>query len=201
MPEQLHPTAERLIATVSQMLDGENPHSIIVDDVLAASGVSRSGVYHHFGDYAGLIEASLLRRFSINVDLDTTAIWQVTRESTTFDEYWQRIRALSAMTQLPERAPIRAERARILSLAATNERLRKQLAQEQERLTTEMGEAIKHAQICGWVTPDLDPNAIAVLLQAYSLGRIVDDITTHHVSNDAWVGVIDAVLSTLQTRQ
>lgn len=201
MPEQLHPTAERLIATVSQMLDGENPHSIIVDDVLAASGVSRSGVYHHFGDYPGLIEATLLRRFAINVDADTAAIWQVTRESSTFEEYWQRIRALSAMTQLPERAPIRAERARILSLAATNERLRTQLAREQERLTTEMGEAIKHAQICGWVTPDLDSYAIAVLLQAYSLGRIVDDITTHHVSNDAWVGVIDAVLSTLQTRQ
>lgn len=201
MLERLHPTAERLITTVSEMLDGDDPQNIIVDEVLTKSGVSRSAVYHHFGDYAGLIEATLLRRFSTNIAVDTAAIWQVTRESATFDEYWGRIRTLSALTQLPERAPMRAERARILSLAVTNQRLREKLAVEQERLTAEMGKAIHEAQIRGWVTPDLHQNAIAVLLQAYSLGRIVDDIATNQISNDEWIRATNAVLSTLEKKQ
>ena len=45
----MHPTAEKLIDTVSEMLDGEHPHAILVDDVLSASGVSRGALYHHFG--------------------------------------------------------------------------------------------------------------------------------------------------------
>lgn len=199
MIETLHPTAEKLISTVSTMLDGKQPHTILVDDVLAASEVSRGALYHHFGDYPALIEATLLRRFALNVDADTQAIRKVTFESSTADEYWTRIRALSAATQIPERAPVRAERARILALAATNERFGAQLAKLQELLTTDMAEAIAYAQEKGWVKHDIHPRAISVLLQSYSLGRIVDDITDKHLDNSDWVRVIDTVLSSLQT--
>lgn len=198
MIETLHPTAEKLISTVSTMLDGKQPHTILVDDVLAASEVSRGALYHHFGDYPALIEATLLRRFALNVDADTQAIRKVTFESSTADEYWTRIRALSAATQIPERAPVRAERARILALAASNQRFGEELKKVQDRLTTEMAEAISHAQSRGWVTSDLSSRAIAVLLQSYSLGRIIDDITDEHVENADWVNVIDKVLSGLQ---
>lgn len=189
------------MSTVSTMLDGEHPHSILVDDVLAASGVSRGALYHHFGDFPALIEATLLRRFSTNVDLDTAAIRSATLESKTADEYWSRIRALSAATQLPTRAPMRAERARILALAATNERFGQVLSAEQDRLTGDMVDAIQQAQIRGWIRQDLDPRAIAVLLQSYSLGRIVDDIAEAQVGQDQWVAVIDTVLSSLRTTE
>lgn len=198
MAEALHPTAQKLVETVSTMLEGTQPHSILVDDVLKTSGVSRGALYHHFGDFPALIEHTLLRRFSANIDQDTEAIREATFGSANADEYWQRIRALSAATQLPSRAPMRAERARIMALAATNERFGAGLATEQQRLTQEMAEAITHAQSQGWVTSDLDATSISVLLQAYSLGRIVDDITPTHMNNDQWVKVIDAVLSALQ---
>lgn len=181
------------------MLDGDNPHTILVDDVLAASEVSRGALYHHFGDYPALIEATLLRRFARNVDQDTQAIRNVTFNSTTSEDYWKKIRALSAATQIPERASVRAERARILALAATNERFGAQLAQLQEQLTTGLADAIAHAQEKGWVRQDIDPRAIAVLLQSYSLGRIVDDITDKQLANSEWVRVIDTVLSSLQS--
>lgn len=180
------------------MLDGKNPNSILVDDVLAASEVSRGALYHHFGDYPALIEATLLRRFAQNVSQDTQAIKDVTFQSTTQEEYWEKIRALSATTQIPERSPLRAERARILALAATNERFGAQLAQLQEQLTSDMADAITYAQEKGWVRRDIDPRAVAVLLQSYSLGRIVDDITDKKLDNSEWVRVIDVVLSSLQ---
>lgn len=201
MSSHTHPTAERLIATVSGMLDGDSPHSILIDSVLQESGVSRGALYHHFGDFPGLIEATLLRRFSMNVDADSAAIHKITTASQTFEEYWANIRALSAATQIPERAPIRAERARILALAATNDRFRSQLRVEQERLTSEMTEAIARAQIRGWVNDALDARAVAVLLQAYSLGRIVDDISIEPLNNERWIQLIDTVLTSLQAPQ
>lgn len=199
MQAKLHPTAEKLIDTVSTMLQGENAHNILIDDVLAASGVSRSSVYHHFGDHQGLIEATLLRRFSVNVDGDVQAMTKVVEAATDKDDYWMRMRKLSAATQTPQRATVRAERARILALASSNERFGKALSVEQDRLTDAMSQAIARAQDKGWVKNNLDARAIAVFLQAYSLGRAVDDISTEHVKNPDWLTLIETVISTLES--
>lgn len=185
--------------TVSVMLDGDRAHQILVDDVLAASGLSRSSVYHHFGDYQGLIEATLLRRFSVNVDADAKAMTQVAEDSTSKDEYWERIRKLSALTQTPQRAPVRAERARIIALAATNERFRKSLEVQQDRLTDAMAASIELAQQKGWVTKELSARSISVFLQAYSLGRSVDDVAGNHLDNNEWLRVVEKVISSLES--
>lgn len=185
--------------TVSLMLDGDRAHQIRVDDVLATSGLSRSSVYHHFGDYQGLIEATLLSRFSANVDADAKAMSQVAQESTSKDEYWKQIRKLSALTQTPQRAPVRAERARIIALAATNERFRKSLQVKQDRLTDSMAASIAIAQSKGWVTTELSAKAISVFLQAYSLGRAVDDVAGKNLENDEWLSLIEKVISSLES--
>lgn len=199
MAEALHPTAEQLLATVSAMLDGEHPQDILVDEVLARSGISRGSLYHHFGDFPGLIEAALLRRFSVNVDTDAQAMAHVSTTSTSKEDYWMRMRELSAHTQLPQRAPMRAERARIIALAASNERFGKALSIEQDRLTEAMTSAISIAQEKGWVKPSLNPRAIAVFLQAYTLGRAVDDISNAHVDNNDWLALIEVVTAPLES--
>lgn len=199
MPTTLHPTAEKLISTVSVMLDGARPHEILVDDVLAESGVARGSLYHHFGDYQGLIEATLLRRFAVNVDADTKAMAHVADSATDKNDYWIRMRTLSALTQLPERAPVRAERARILALASSNERFGQALSVEQDRLTNGMADTITRAQAKGWVNTRLNARAIAVFLQAYSLGRAVDDIASEHVANSDWLQLIEAIITPLES--
>lgn len=198
MAEKLHRTAELLIATVAELLDGVRPHEILIDDVLASSGVSRSSLYHHFGDHQGLIEATLLRRFAVNVDIDARAMSQVVDEANDKADYWMRLRKLSAATQTPQRSTIRAERARILALASSNARFGKALSVEQDRLTDAMSAAISRAQEKGWVTQEHNARAIAVFLQAYSLGRAVDDIANNHVDNAEWVSLIEKVISQLE---
>ena len=44
MAKQGISTKERLINTVSEMLDGEHPQNILVEDFLAASGVARGSL-------------------------------------------------------------------------------------------------------------------------------------------------------------
>lgn len=180
--------------TVSTMLDSDNPHDILVDEVLRISGVSRGSLYHHFGDFPGLVHETLLRRFSQNVEADTRAMWNIAEHAESQESYWNKIRQLSAVTQVPERAPIRAERARLVSLASSDEKFGQALAREQESLTQGMSDAIALAQSKGWVKAELSPRAIAIFLQAYSLGRAVDDIAEEHVPNKDWLYLIDAVL-------
>jgi hypothetical protein len=122
----------------------------------------------------------------------------VAETATSKDDYWNRIRSLSAATQVPERAPVRAERARLISLASSDLQFARALAAEQDRLTNSMGEAIAVAQGKGWVNQNLDPRAVATFLQAYSLGRAVDDVAENPLNNEAWLAVIDTVIASLK---
>ena len=198
--ERVHPTAVTLLDTVSAMLDTVNPNEIYVDDVLRVSGVSRGSLYHHFGDYPSLIHATLIRRFAGNVDRDSAAMRAVAETAASKNDYWIRIRTLSAETQIRGRASARAERARVISLALTDEKFGRALAVEQDRLTNTMADAIAVAQDKGWVTSTLSPRAIAVFLQAYSLGRAVDDVAGAHLPNEEWVSLIETVISALEQR-
>jgi AcrR family transcriptional regulator len=176
------------------MLEQQHANDILVDNVLAASGISRGSLYHHFGDFSSLVEATLLRRFAENVESDVQAMESVTERASTKEEYWMHILKLSAETQIPERAQKRAERALIISMAAKDEKFGAALAIEQERLTAAMADTIGRAQIRGWVTPDIDRRAIAVFIQAYSLGRSVDDISSTQITQDDWVTVVSGAL-------
>jgi AcrR family transcriptional regulator len=169
----------------------------LVDEVLRVSGVSRGSLYHHFGDFPGLINATLLHRFSVNVKADAEAMMAVAESASSKEDYWERIRLLSAMTQVPERAPIRAERARIISMASSDATFGKALSVEQDRLTTAMADSIALAQKNGWVNPHLSAHAIAVFLQAYSLGRSVDDISNAKVANSDWISLIERIFEPL----
>lgn len=184
--------------TVSTILDSSTPHEILVDEVLRISGVSRGSLYHHFGDFSGLVHSTLLERFSANVSADGKAMWHIAETSKSKKEYWTRIRQLSADTQLPSRASARAERARLISLSTITPEFAKDLAATQDRLTQALTDAISHAQAKGWVRPEVSPHAISLFLQAYSLGRAIDDVSEHHVPNEDWVHLIDLILSVLE---
>jgi AcrR family transcriptional regulator len=196
MSEPLHPTAEKLLQVVSEMLDSERPHDILVDEVLKRSGVQRGSLYHFFGDFPSLVRATLLHRFSANVSADGLAMLAIAENATTKDDYWNRIRALSALTQVPERAAARAERARLISLSSSDAEFAASLASEQQNVTDSLSKAIATAQKKGWVDQKLNPDAIAVFLQAYSLGRSVDDVSAKHIDNVSWQLIVErAILS------
>jgi AcrR family transcriptional regulator len=197
MAKQGVSTKERLINTVSQMLDGEHPQNILVEDVLTASGVARGSLYHHFGDFPALIEATLVRRFSAGVDFTNAVIADIVASSTSAAEFFERMYEMSIDTQDPERAHRRAERARELGMANSNLRFRAQLSVEQERLTNTLVEAVVSAQEKEWIRNDLDARAIAVFLQAYTLGRAVDDVAVTKVDPEAWNKLIRAVTEPL----
>jgi len=190
-------TKDRLINTVSEMLDGSTPQHILVEEVLAASGVARGSLYHHFGDFPALIETTLVRRFIAGVDYTNAIIADITATSTTATEFFARMYEMSEDAQHPNRAHRRAERARELGMAHSNERFRALLSVEQERLTNNLVSAVDVAKEKGWIRNDLDSRAIAVFLQAYTLGRAVDDVAVTKVDPEAWNTLIRTVTAPL----
>jgi hypothetical protein len=60
-----------------------------------------------------------------------------------------------------------------------------------------MAVSIALAQKNGWVNPHLSAHAIAVFLQAYSLGRSVDDISNAKVANSDWISLIERIFEPL----
>lgn len=193
MSKTIHPTKERLIETVAEMLDGEHPQEIHVDDVLAVSGISKGSLYHHFEDFPDLIEATLVHRFAAGVDETTRAMTHILTTATGSEDFWDKMYDVTVASQDPARAHFRAERARIIGLAASSDRFRDSIASEQDRLTDAMGELILDAQHKRWVRDDVDPRAIAVFLQAYTLGRAVDDIASNHIDPNEWNRLISIV--------
>lgn len=179
------------------MLDGSTPQHILVEDVLSASGVARGSLYHHFGDFPALIEATLVRRFIVGVDYSNAIITDISATSATATEFFARMYEMSDDAQHPNRAHRRAERARELGMAHSNERFRALLSVEQERLTNTLVDAVEVAKEKGWVRNDLDSRAIAVFLQAYTLGRAVDDVAITKVDPEAWNTLIRAVTAPL----
>lgn len=196
---QFHPTKRKLVETVSRMLDGQQPYDVLIDTVLRESGVSKGSLYHHFEDFPDLVEQTLVLRFSDGVDETTHMMREALETSLTADEFWIRMNNLIAFAQDPARAPRRAERARVVGMAGGNERFAALLAAEQDRLTTEITDVVAAAQQRGWVREGLSPQAVALFIQAYTLGRALDDVANTKVEPREWADLIGVVSATLKS--
>jgi len=185
-----HPTRERLIEVVVDLLAVKSPEDISVDEVLHASGISKGSLYHHFVDFSDLIDVALARQFAHYVDVNIDQLAALTTQVTTLDEFWAGIAAMSVQTQSPENRPNRYARLQVVARAARNEAFRQLLSEEQTRLTEALTDLFREGQIRGWLAKDFDPKAAAILIQAYTLGRSLDDVTDEPVDPQKWTDLI-----------
>lgn len=190
-----HPTKQRLIQAVQQLMAQHALEHITADMVLEASGVSKGSLYHHFEDYAQLVEEVLVGRFVAGVDFTIAAVGKVAGESSSKPVALSAFHALTAEMNAAVRSAMRLERARLLGATQSNPRLKKRLGQEQSRLTNGLTELLIEFQRKGWARQDLDARAIAVLVQAYTLGKVVDDIVEQPMSEAAWNHLINQVVN------
>ncbi len=86
------------------------------------------------------------------------------------------------------------ERARTLGRTLGNERFRKALGREQQRATYAIADIIQIAKDKGLVKDGVEPHVFAVFIQAYSLGRAVDDITYNPILEQDWNEMINQIV-------
>lgn len=197
-----HPTKAKLIDATVQLL-GELPRDQISSElILSTSGISKGSMYHHFEDLDHLIEHAMLLRYTNWVDVSIAVMSDILINGKNAEDIYEQLTAVTKRTQDPAMKTERLYRAEVLAMAAASPRLARNLRDQQQRLTDSLTDLIREVQELGYYKKEFDPHVIAVFIQAYTLGKVVDDFSDNPMNPDSWNflinSVIKKVLSTLE---
>jgi AcrR family transcriptional regulator len=190
-----HPTKIRLIDSVTELLETHQPHEITIEMVLQVSEVSSGSIYHHFENFPDLVDQALVKSYARFGDLQIELMQSSVDNASNAQEYERNLHEIIRITHGEGRGPMRIRRAYILAQGATRAEMRELLAVEQNRLTDGLADTIRQAQDNGWVRAELDPRVISTFVQAYGVGRVVDDVADPGVDNDRWIDLVCHVIS------
>lgn len=201
MARSVHPTKEKLIDTMISLMDEHALASILVDDVLRESNISKGSMYHHFENFDDLVEAALIARFAAGVDSSIYLVSEAVNGAKSSEELLEKIVLVTSATQGRTRSKFRLERARVIGLSVNSPKLLESLEREQYRLTTAMADIVREGQEKGWVSKAFDAKTIAVFLQAYTLGRVIDDVAgkEQQIDSNDWNNVVNTAIKALLT--
>lgn len=193
MENSLHKTKQHLIQATSDLMDEVALEEINAAMVLERAGASKSSMYHFFEDFNDLLEATFLYRFGETVRVSIYVIEKIIKNSTTKDEFFVALDRLTSTTQDRENESIRFMRARQLARSERSASFRSSLGELQQQLTDALTLAFAQAQEKGFLNKSFEARTGAVFIQAYTLGRIVDDITTTHMNDADWEKLIGRI--------
>ena len=190
----LHPTKQLLLMTVVELLKKHSPEEINSEQVLELSNVSKGSLYHHYEDFPELIEEAVVFRFGKFVDQSVSMLTAAISSSRSREQLLSQVKDVTKLTQSAALQNNRYQRIGAIDKAVRNERMAKKLGEEQERLTQALADLFRESVEKGFGDPNLDPRSVSILVQAYTLGKVVDDFTPNHVDPDKWTDLIDLLL-------
>ena len=194
MTKTTHPTKSSLIECAADLLDKYRFDEITVEMILDRSSISKGSLYHHFEDIYHLLEAAMIVRYARYVDTNIAALQSLLSTAKTGEEFYLGLSQLSAITQGEGMKRARQERALTIGRAITSPRMSMLLQGEQQRLTDALVQLIKNAQARKLCNAEIDSHSLAVLMQAWTLGKIVDDLSENPVDNDAYLALVNRVI-------
>ena len=193
-PSATHPTKTKLIETTAKLLRTLPRQELTAELILQTSGISKGSLYHHFEDLDELIESAMLLRYTAWVDVSIDAMTQILTSGESAQDIYNQLVTITARTQDPKMKVERLYRTEVLSLAAQSPRFAKLLGEEQQRLTDALTDLIREVQELGYYKKEYDPKAIAVFIQAYTLGKVIDDFSDSPMNPESWNSLINAVI-------
>lgn len=190
MLSSFHPTKRLLVVTTVTLLDSKPSSEIQAEEVLEISGVSKGSLYHHFEDLQHLIETAQIFRYSKWIDASIDYLTKTVAVAKSQAELRKALFDLTQLTQSDERREARAERAKALADCMNNPRMAKQMGVETQRLTDSISDVTEEVKNKGLFRPEVDGKILATFIQAYTLGKIVNDYNPTGVGEKEWVEFI-----------
>lgn len=179
-------TVERVLKAAELEMETNGFMKFNMDRVVAATGVSRSSIHHHFGDRDGLIAAVeteyLLKRFDAGMAELSTAL----DNARSGHEAFALVELGIGLASSDRQRAMRWRRISTLAAARVGGAVREALEETQTRGTRSLAamlDKLKERGMCDPVVPTL---GIAGLLQSMLLGRILVDIVDDTEMNSAW---------------
>jgi AcrR family transcriptional regulator len=193
MAHEQNETRQNLIKATSDLMDLHAIEDISATMVLEHAGASKSSMYHFFEDFSDLLEETYVVRFGETVRTSILVIEKIIAKSNTKEEFFVALDRLTEATQDRKLASIRFSRARELARSERHEKFQKSLGALQQKLTDSLTLAFETAQEKGFLNKNFEARTGAVFIQAYTLGRIVDDITATHMNDADWEKLIGRI--------
>lgn len=186
----LHPTAQRLVDTVVEMLKTTPFDEIKSDVVLQRSGISRGPMYYHFQNFEELVETAQLKLYQSFLEKVVQDLNGVIAQSQTIEEARVGFSVLGEISRRQSASFTRIQRIGLIYSAITNKRLSAKFKKHQEYLTRGWMNLYETCVAKGWADPTLQSRAVAILMQSMILSRVLDELGEEQMDIDAWVDVI-----------
>ncbi len=192
----LHPTAQKLVDTVIEMLQTTSYNNIKSENVLVRSGITRGPLYHHFEDFDDLIQTAqiqLYKKFVLDV---TSQLVNVLNSAEDLATVQNKLKEFINVRSEKIADNVLRQRIGIIHNAASHPALREKLFESQETLTQEW---MKAYQICldrGWADPTVDSRCVSILMQATFIGRVLDTMSNVQMDLEEWKKVLIRLFDT-----
>jgi len=190
-------TRERVLDVVVGQLDEGGEDAVRIDDVRDRSGVSIGSIYHHFGDRNGLIVAAQVRRFARYAEAEIAALSDIVQRSVDVEQFRSALRSLTLATASELRVAERWTRVGVLASTVGRPELAREIRAIQTRLTDEFQAHVAQGQARGFFRSDLDARAVALFIEAYTLGLALSELDDHEVGEQEWERVVWTVIDQL----
>ncbi|MDP4705203.1 MAG: TetR/AcrR family transcriptional regulator, partial [Ilumatobacteraceae bacterium] len=184
-----HATHRALIDCGVELAKEFGMYGYTVEQLLTKSGISKGSLYHHFEDFVDLVECVQVRIFTEYVELDIAAIQRALDAATDRQKFFELISLITRTAVQPQRTESRLQRARIISATEGRERFAARIGEEQKLLNDQMTQVISVGQERGWIVPYLDAHALAIFVQGYAFGLLLNDVAAEKIVSEDWVAV------------
>ena len=201
MPHEHHPTKSKLIEAATALLKKYKSGEISVEMVLAESNISKGSLYHHFENLDDLIEMALLARYAKWVDINVATMSHILVNAKSSKDIYSGLVEVTAQSQDRNLSKERFFRAETLAKANSSPRFAKKLQDLQQQLTDSLTDLIREAQEKNYYDKSNDPKAVAVFIQAYTLGKIVDDMSSSQVNQENYNSLINKIIKEVFIKQ
>lgn len=180
-------TMEKILEHARAELDAHGAVEFNILRVIENSGVSRSSVYHHFGDRSGVIAAVEVDRFVAELKFLNDGVRAAVASATSVDQVMDLIEFVLRAAGSEEGRRQREQRLAVMVAARKIPVLAETLRDHQRSGDVHMADTIRLAAECGLISAVEDPEGVAHLFSSLFIGRAMVDVLDDPEADASWV--------------
>lgn len=189
----------RLIDSTLFMIDRDGVDGARLKDIVEHADMTTGSLYWFFKNRRALINAALAERYVRKMRTLTNLVSEAFSRSVDFNDPLLIMNEITVQPNLPDRVDARAERVQVLAAALEDPVLAKHVADIQRQLLKQISDIVKEAQVQKFIRPDVDPYAVAVMLQSTAIGLASIDLAKDLMPDlPAWNDLMNIVVLALR---
>jgi AcrR family transcriptional regulator len=189
----------RLIDSTLFMIDRDGIDGARLKDIVEHADMTTGSLYWFFKNRRALINAALAERFVRKMRNLTDLVADAFGRQADLNDPFLILNEITVQPNQPDRVDARAERVQVLAAALEDPVLAKHVSDIQRQLLNQISDIITEAQIKKIVRADVDPYAVAVMMQSTAIGLASVDLAKDLMPDlKAWNDLMNIVVLSLR---